>query len=311
MKVCFFGTPEIAVPSLEALAQNKNIEIVGVGVFPDKKVGRKKILTPCPVKASAQKLNLPIFEVSNKKELVSLYQKLDFDIAIVIAFGVIFPKKILDKPKFGTVNVHFSLLPEYRGASPVQSAILDGKDISGITFQKMVKRLDAGDILFQKQYNIKNQTTLQLWKNFAEITAQELPEFLEGLKNSKITPKPQDKNFITYCSKFEKSDGEVFPEKEPAQTIYQKFLAFTPWPGIFLKTSKGNLKILDLEIPSSPPDIGDLGDSDSGLNLDLLECTENTFLKIKIAQIPGKKPMKMEDILKGNPDILNSRSDRA
>ncbi len=293
MKICFFGTPEIAVGSLEKLAQNSDFKIVGIGVFPDRKVGRKKILTPCAVKKSAQDLNLPIFELENKKDLINLYETLNFDIAIVIAFGMIFPEKILNIPKFGTVNVHFSLLPEYRGASPVQSAILDGKKVSGITFQQMVKKLDAGDILFQKESNIEHQNTLQLWDFFAKQTAQELPEFLKNIQQKKNSAKKQNPEKISFCGKFEKSDGEIFPDKENALKIYQKFLAFTPWPGIFLRTSKGNMKILDLEIIEEKKN-----------HENLLKCSEKSFIKIKKAQIPGKKPMDFKIILQGNPDIL-------
>ncbi len=153
-RILFFGTPEIAVPALEILAKNSNIEIVGVGCPGDKKVGRKRILTPCAVKKCAERLGIEVFSVNNKSEVAEIYETIKFDLAIVIAFGVIFPAKILNIPEFGTVNVHFSLLPKLRGASPVQSAILAGKKENGITFQQMVKELDAGDILWQKSWNI-------------------------------------------------------------------------------------------------------------------------------------------------------------
>lgn len=288
-KALFFGTPQIAVPSLETLAKQENIEIIGVGVFPDRPVGRKKILTKCPVKIAAQNLNLPILEIKNKTDLVDIYKNIKFDLAIVIAFGVIFPAEILEDGKF--VNVHFSLLPKYRGASPVQSAILNGDTTSGITFQRMVYELDAGDVLFQKEYEIKNQTTAQLWELFAEKTSKNLPDFIKNYFSKNIKDLPQDAAQATFCGKFNKSDGEVFPEKETAQTIWQKYLAFTPWPGIFMQTSKGIVKLTQIsnkEVPKSYK----------------LECAKNSSIYISKAQISGKKEMDVNDILRGNGDVF-------
>ena len=159
-KIFFLGTPEIAVPSLEKIASCADFEIVGVGVFPDRKVGRKQISTACPVKVTALKLGLPIFEIPDKSALETLTLNLDFDLGIVIAFGMIFTQKVLDTGTF--VNVHFSSLPQYRGASPVQSAILGGDTQLGITWQKMVQTLDAGDVLFQKEFNIDFMIILHL-----------------------------------------------------------------------------------------------------------------------------------------------------
>jgi len=153
-KILFFGTPEIANPSLEKIVSLENYEIVGVAVFPDRKVGRKQLLTPCPVKKRALELNLKIIEIANKEELVELHNNFDFDLGIVIAYGLIFPQEILETGKY--VNVHFSLLPLYRGASPVQSAILNNELESGITWQRMVYELDAGNILEGLGNGIRN-----------------------------------------------------------------------------------------------------------------------------------------------------------
>ncbi len=288
-KIFFFGTPQIATPSLEAIATLEGVEIVGVGVIPDKLVGRKKILTPCPVKLKARELNLPIVEISNKKDLTDCFENYQFDLGIVIAFGMLFPEHVLNMPEFGVVNVHFSLLPEYRGASPVQSAILDGKNTSGITWQRMVKALDAGDILWQKEYDIRNKNTLQVWEQFAQYTAEEFSEFLQNYLDSKITPIVQAETTATFCGKFEKKDGAINPLEEGASSIYQKFLAFTPWPGIFLPTDKRNLKILECSL-----------ESNKGI---MLPCKEGEIF-IETAQLEGKKPSKMIDILRGAPDLL-------
>ena len=306
-RIFFFGTPEIAVPALEKLAlqsnsgqaKNSNIEIVGVGCPSDKKVGRKRVLTPCPVKKSAKNLGLKVYEVNNKKEVREIYEKIDFDLAIVIAFGVIFPAKILDIPKFGTINVHFSLLPKFRGASPVQSAILAGEKESGITFQQMVKELDAGDILWQKSWNIENKKTSELWNFFAEKTAEEFPEFLEKLFTNNLQKLPQDANLSTFCGKFEKADGEIFPEKEAAEEIWRKFLAFDIWPGIFISTKYGKVKLGEIKFISSEAEKRDFVE-----NSFALKCADNSVIYILQAQIPGKKMMPIIDVLRGKPDLF-------
>jgi methionyl-tRNA formyltransferase len=290
-RILFFGTPDIAVSALEKLAKISDIEIVGVGCPEDKKVGRKRILTACPVKDSAKKLGLEVFSINNKKEVTEIYEKLDFDLAIVIAFGVIFPAKILNIPEFGTINVHFSLLPEFRGASPVQSAILAGKKESGITFQQMVKELDAGDVLWQKKWNIVDKTTSWLWDFFAEKTAEEMLDFLNKIFLRDLQVEKQDEKLATFCGKFEKNDGEIFLKKETSTEIWRKYLAFDVWPRIFLQTKYGNVKlglisreILDQSVP--------------------LVCADDKNIYIKEVQVPGKKMMNVLEVLKGKPDLF-------
>ena len=290
-RILFFGTPQIAVPVLEKLSKLDSIEIVGVCCPEDKKVGRKRLLSSCAVKNSAKKLGLNIYSINNKKEVLEIYEKLDFDLAIVIAFGVIFPEDVLDKPEFGTVNVHFSQLPEFRGASPVQSAILQGQKESGITIQKMVKKLDAGDILWQKKWNIENKSTSFLWEFFAEKTANEMPEFLDKLFSRDLIAKKQDENSATFCGKFEKADGEIFPKKESALEIWNKYLAFDVWPGIFLQTKYGNVKLGEIS-------------RNFEKNSFILECVDGKNIYIKKAQVPGKKMMDILDVLKGRSDLF-------
>ncbi len=290
-RIFFFGTPEIAVPALEKLAKISNIEIIGVGCPRDKKVGRKQLLTPCAVKKSAKKLGLPIFSVNNKSEVAEIYDKLKFDLAIVIAFGVIFPAKILDIPKFGTINVHFSLLPKFRGASPVQSAILAGEKESGITFQQMVKELDAGDILWQKKWNIENKSTSELWDFFAKKTADEFPDFLKNLFANNLQKQQQNENIATFCGKFQKKDGEIFPSQESSLEIWRKYLAFDVWPGIFITTKYGKVKLGKIS-------------RDFQENSWELKCDKNSKIYILEAQIPGKRMTKIREILNGYPDLF-------
>ncbi|MCF7906019.1 methionyl-tRNA formyltransferase [Candidatus Gracilibacteria bacterium] len=289
-KILFWGTPDIAVPALQSLADLPDVGITGVCVPPDKPVGRKQILSPCPVKSVAQELDLPIIEIKEKSDLLRVHESETFDLALVIAFGMIFPASMLGSGKY--INVHFSLLPRYRGASPVQSAILSGDRVSGITFQKMEARLDSGPILLQKEYPIEGKSTSELFHLLSHKTARLLPDFLETYVQGGLVPVVQKESEATVCKKFTKKDGAVFPHKETAETIYRKFLAFDLFPGIFLSTPKGNVKLTQITLT---PDTDAL----------LLPCKNNTHLFIQRAQIPGKKEMPIREIIKGNPAIFS------
>lgn len=290
-KILFFGTPEIAVPSLKSIAALADFEIVGVGVFPDRKIGRKQIVSPCPVKVAALNLELPIYEINSKTELKALFKTVPCDLAIVIAFGLIFPLSVLNTPPLGVVNVHFSLLPRYRGSSPVQAAILNGNTHSGITWQRMVKGLDAGDILWQTQHQIGVQTTATVWLNFSKFTAKAFPDFLKAYTQKQITPRPQNQSEATFCGKFAKSDGHLSHQKVEAETIYNTWRAFTPWPGVSLKTGHGFIKIVDCALRKPSNGIP-------------LTCANNTTLWLKVVQIPGKNPQTATQILVRNPQFF-------
>ncbi len=306
-KIFFFGTPEIAVPSLKAIAELDMYEIIGVGVFPDRKIGRKQILTPCPVKSAAVELEIPIYEIENKNDLVHIFEDISFDLAIVIAFGMIFPRSIFelrDTAKWNIVNVHFSLLPEYRGASPVQAAIVNGDPISGLTWQEMVYRMDAGDVLFQKEYHISNKKTSELWEYFSLETALLFPDFLASYFNGNIESFSQQdliengSHSLTRCGMIEKSDGIVDPENETAEQIYQKYLAYDVWPGVEIK----NLKIEGIEIERLKLKKITLDESkipEKTISKSRIDCLDETFFYIEEAQVPGKNTMKWKDILSG------------
>jgi len=288
-KILFAGTPDIAVPSLKSLAADSDIEIIGVLCPPDKKIGRKQIITPCAVKDIAKTLNIPIFEVEKKNDILSAYKETKPDLVVVIALGVIFPAQALEIAP--TVNVHFSLLPKWRGASPVQSAILNGEEVSGITLQKMVLKLDAGDILWQHTENIDNRDTKELWASWAQESAQALPELVKNFET--LPALPQKEEDATHCGKFEKADGEVFPEKETAEIIWRKYRAFTVWPGIFMNTKYGDTKLIECSQEQTPDSIE-------------LLCKEGSLWLQKI-QLSGKSVVPAVDVLRGRPDIFRRR----
>lgn len=286
-KIIFAGTPDIAVPSLLSLAEHPDIEIMGVICPPDKKIGRKQILTPCAVKKTALTLNLPVFEAENKKDILTTYKKIQPELVVVIALGVIFPKEALDISP--TINVHFSLLPKWRGASPVQSALLAGEKFSGITIQKMVPKLDAGDILHQQSETIENYGTRDLWERWSHTSANILPQLVQTFET--ITALPQDNSLATHCGKFEKSDGEIFPERETAEIIMQKYRAFDVWPGIFLTTNDTTIKILTCSLHETENSVP-------------LSCKDKTTLWVEEIQLSGKSAASAKDVLRGRPDLF-------
>jgi len=291
-KILFFGTPEIANPSLEKIVSLENYEIVGVAVFPDRKVGRKQLLTPCPVKKRALEFNLKIIEIANKEELVELHNNFDFDLGIVIAYGLIFPQEILETGKY--VNVHFSLLPLYRGASPVQSAILNNELESGITWQRMVYELDAGNILWQKKYSIESKKTSELWSDFSQKTADNFELFLDNYFENKIDDLKQDENLASFCGKFVKDDALINFKKDSAKKIYNKYRAFDVWPGIFVETKKGRVKLLDLALNNIDLDNSYIG----------VKCANDSEIFVKKVQLSGKKPVEMSDFIRNYSDIF-------
>jgi len=236
MKILFMGTPDYAEIILESLI--KKYEIIGVYTQPDKPVGRKKTITPPPVKVLAQKHNIEVFQPNNLKNEAENIKKINPDFIVVAAFGMILPKDILDIAP--CINLHASLLPKYRGASPIQSAILNGDKFSGITAMKMDVGLDTGAILAYEYCQVDNKTAPELFDELAKIAADLTPYVIDNYE--KIEPLKQIDAIASYSPKIKKEDGEI--NFDDANKIYRKYLAFYYWPGIF--TKKFKLKKIDL-----------------------------------------------------------------
>ena len=259
----FFGTPDVASQTLEILKQ-KGLMPSLIITSPDRPQGRKMLITPPPVKVWADKNNVSFLQPENLKELegilknsseknditdmFGLEQAFNYDLFIVVAYGKIFPEWLINKPKYGTINIHYSLLPKYRGASPVQSAILNDDTETGVTIQKMVKELDAGDIIAQEKIEINaDERTPELLNRLietgGELLAKILPDYIDGKIKSKI----QDKKEITLCKKIKKEDGLIDLDNNPEEN-YNKFRAYVIWPRTyFIKNGKRNI-ITDAEL---------------------------------------------------------------
>jgi methionyl-tRNA formyltransferase len=235
LRIIFMGTAELSCASLQALAGNPQFQIAAVVTQPDRPKGRDLKPQPSPVKSLALRLGLPVLQPSRARDeqFIAELRALPPDLIIVVAYGQILPPAILDLPRHGCLNVHTSLLPKYRGAAPIQRAIANGDTETGVTIMKMDVGLDTGDIVAQWHTPIRpeaDSATLhdRLAQLGAELLVQTIPDYVAG----KIRPTPQPVEGASYATKIKKEDGRI-DWNQPAQTIWNRLRAFTPWPGAF------------------------------------------------------------------------------
>ncbi|MBU2082391.1 methionyl-tRNA formyltransferase [Patescibacteria group bacterium] len=274
MKVIFMGTPEFSVVVLEALINSDN-EIIAVITNPDAPVGRKQILTSSPVKITAGKNKIPVIQLNEMRNF-------DVDLAIVAAYGKIIPKNILGIPHYGTINVHPSLLPKYRGASPIQNAILNGDKKTGITIMKLDEEMDHGNIISNLKIQISNLDTYEslsqkLAKIGAELLIKTIPDYISG----KIKPIEQKHTEATYTKIIKKEDGKIDWSKNAAE-IERMVRAFYPWPTAWTTWNGKILKILEAEVL-------------------------NGKLVIKKLQLEGGKILSIKEFINGHKDFSVDR----
>ncbi len=251
IKVCFLGTPEFAAVHLRALLNETTFSIVGVVTQPDRPAGRKMQLTPSAVKSVALENNLPILTPENLRKQPEIFEQIkkwNPDIAVVVAFGQILNQDFLDYFKFGAVNVHGSLLPRWRGAAPIQRSIQAGDLETGVSLQKIVKKLDAGPIIGERKVRLENQTTAtELYNQLAilgcELLKTELPKYILGKINLTI----QDESQVTIATKIEKEESLLKWENTAAE-IHNKVRAFSMGPGTYCLFQSKRLKITKTKI---------------------------------------------------------------
>lgn len=242
-RIIFMGSPEFSLPILEAL--HNNYDVIGVVTQPDRHAGRGRMLTPPPVKLMAEKLGIPTIQPLSLKDESAMIQLRDWapDIIVVAAFGQILRKNVLELPKFGCINVHASLLPRWRGASPVQAAIIEGDARTGITIMKMEVGLDSGPIIAQRDVPIRiNTTGGELADQLSYLGAQTLLDVLPSYLCGLTAPVAQDETLVTYANKLDKSQG-LLDLSQPAIRLARKVLAYNPWPGAYYKIGGKTLKI--------------------------------------------------------------------
>jgi methionyl-tRNA formyltransferase len=235
MRVLFIGTGEIGVPVLRWLMESREHELVGVVTQPDKPVGREQRIEAPPIKTALGPNNLPVLQPKRIKagEAIAEIRELAPDVAVVIAYGQILPRAVLEIPSVACLNLHASLLPRHRGAAPIQAAIVAGDRETGISVMYMDEGLDTGDVLLQKRIEIASgETGGSLHDRLAEIAPAALAEALTTLRDGMAPRLPQDSSLATYAAKLEREDGRL-NWSEPAALLERKVRAFDPWPGAF------------------------------------------------------------------------------
>jgi methionyl-tRNA formyltransferase len=299
MRVVYMGTPDFAVAPLKALIEN-SYEVVGVFTQPDKPVGRKAILTPPPVKVVALENNIPVFQPDSLKngEGVRLLESLKPDICVVVAYGKILPKDFLEYAEYGCVNIHGSILPEYRGAAPIQRSVIDGKEYAGVTSMQMDVGLDTGDILFVERTKIlENETSGDLYERLTIIGAQLLIKTLKAIENGEVTPVKQDDDLSTYAAMLDKTMSPV-DWSRPAIEIHNQIRGLDPWPVAQTILNGKGLKLfrsmVSDEFSGGKP--GEAFALKNGLGV---FCGDGKAVVISEVQYEGKKRMKAADFLRG------------
>ncbi len=309
MKVIFMGTPDFAVPSLEMLIK-KGYDVRCVVTQPDKPQGRKMILTAPPVKKCAQENGIEVFQPIKIKEDAAFEKLKSFspDLIVVVAYGKILPKRILDLPKCGCINVHGSLLPKYRGAAPIQWSVIDGEEKTGVTTMYMDEGMDTGKMLLKKETNIgENETSEELYNRLSIIGAELLYDTIKGIESKSIVPQSQDESKATYAKILEKNMGKIDWSKD-AKDIHNLIRGLNPWPIAFTKLNGKNIKIYKSLLSNVK---GEKEGKIVSLSPLIVGCGNNTALEILEIQLEGKKRMTARDFVIGNhikeEDILGEK----
>lgn len=301
MKVLFMGTPDFANDCLSALVE-KGHEVVGVFSQPDKPKGRKQELAPPPVKVLAESLGLFVYQPKTLKdgEAMRVIERLNPDIIVVVAYGKILPKEVLSYPKYGCVNIHASLLPHLRGASPINFSIINGDTATGITSMYMDEGLDTGDMLIRREVDIlPDMTAGELFDILAPVGAEVLIETLEKIENGTIKRVPQDNAAATYAPIMDKSTGKIDFAKT-AEQVHNLVRGTEPWPGAYCIMGNQTLKICKTKVLKQDffarPGEVIFADRKSGI---VIACAENAIEVLEL-QLQGKKRLSAKDFLNGS-----------
>lgn len=296
LKIVFMGTPEFAVPSLQSLIK-QNHSIVGVFCQPPKPAHRGQQIQKCPVQIYAEQEHLKVYTPIKLSDpgTWELFQSLTPDVVVVVAYGALLPERYLNYPPYGCLNVHGSLLPRWRGASPIQSSICAGDKESGITLMEMTKELDAGRMIAQKSCPILPDTTAASLHDALKILgASLLEEKLLPYCEGKITPIEQDEPLVTYAPKLTRDSGKIDWNKS-ALELERQIRGFYPWPGSWFLYNGEVIKVHRAKVITSSGAPGTVLDE----NL-IIACAE-AALQPTVLQRPGKKPMDTSEFLRGYP----------
>src|SRR3989344_5265314 len=287
LKFAFLGTPLLASQTLDTLEDNGFIPSVII-TAPDARSGRGMSVNQSLVSAWALKHNITCLKPDKiSEDFVSKFKKFGIDISVVVAYGKILPQELIEIPKFGTINIHYSLLPKYRGASPLESALLNGDSVTGVSIQQMVFKLDSGPILAYKEIAVHiNDKKDDLRDKLTKVGAHLLCDIFPKIIKKKINPQIQDESKAIYCAKIHKEDGELDLEKGDAVKNYNKYRAFYGWPGVYFFTQPKN---------------GKKAKQNKKIRIKIKEAIlQNNQFIIKRVTPEGKKEVSYEDFLRQN-----------
>lgn len=304
MDIIFSGTPKFALPALEALLASKQHKIIAVYTQPDRPQGRGLKVVPSPIKQLALTYNLPVYQPEKLRDPDALQQlqALQPDIFIDVAYGLLIPDEILTLPHHGCINVHPSLLPRWRGAAPIQAAILAGDKITGVSIIKLIKELDAGDILKQQEIPIEDQdTAATLLQSTATIGAELLLEVLTEMENSTIAGIPQNSAFSTYARKIKKEDAAIDWNLD-AVAIERMIRAYNPWPIVYTAIDDQIVRIWEAQVlPHTAATPGMIINVDkTGIDV----ATKDGILRLTKLQFPGKKVLTVAEVLNAQQKLF-------
>jgi methionyl-tRNA formyltransferase len=303
MRIVFMGAGEIGVPTLQALLNSEH-EVVGVVTQPDKPVGRSQLIEPPPIKKALSGTNIPVLQPARIKDRQAIEEirALRPDVMVVMAYGQILPRGVLEIPEIACLNLHASLLPRWRGAAPIQAAIAAGDGEIGITVMYMDEGLDTGDILLQRTIDIlPADTGGALHDRLAEVAPETLLESLDLLAKGKAPRTPQDNAVATYAPKLKREDGKI-DWSDPADAIERKIRAFDPWPGAFMTVSTDgtrNLKIFSATVIDLRGKPGKILRSEN----ELVVAAGEDALSLGEVQLEGKRRMSAMEFLRGHPTL--------
>lgn len=302
-RIIFMGTPNISAKVLKGMI-NDGYNIVAVIAQPDRPVGRKKIIVPVPTKEVANAFNIPVYQPVKIRKEYDFVNDLKPDVIVTIAYGQIVPQGLLDIPTIGCVNLHGSLLPKYRGAAPIQYALINNEKISGMTLMKMVKEMDAGEMYDKEIVEISNEdNATSLFEKMGDAALRLILRALPKYLNNELVGIPQDESLVTFCPTI-KPEEEKLDLSKSKEELFGYIRGLSDEPGAYLYLDEAKFKIYKSEIISDEI-LGEVGQIVKADKNGLYLQTVNGLLNLLIVQKEGKNKMDYKSFVNGNKDILN------
>ncbi len=310
LNVVFCGTPDFSVPTLEELHRNPGVNLLGVVTMPDRPAGRGQELKSPPVAEYAKANNIPLYQVENinrEPEVLEALEKLELDFILVLAFAQFLGSRVLSMPKLGCFNIHTSILPKYRGAAPIQYALLNGDTSTGVSIQKMVKEMDAGDLVHFDEVSITPEETGESLYNKLKLKAAvSTNALIEKIQANKLIYTPQDPAGVSFAPTIKKEDGFLNFKESDFNRIKNQIKAFDPWPGTYCFLNNQRLKVFEVEKLPRKLSPGETSIDHGQLSVG----TKDGAIRLAKVQLEGKKVCSDTELLnglknKGGEIILN------